>query len=107
VPVAKLLPFQHSVYSDGIKISSIVTCGVASLVNGKAQFVLALRRYLNVYPFYSADGLLTYENYSLLYCLLYKVGLVKPCGTLSEMCTIHCVLYVFIFIKIPHYIAVE
>jgi hypothetical protein len=51
-PVANLTCFQKSTYYSGIKC----------LMNEKAKFEVALKRYLNTHSFYSVDEFLLSKN---------------------------------------------
>jgi hypothetical protein len=54
-PVANLSGFQKTPFYCGIRIFSSLPCSVTNLKNEKAQFKVALRRYLNAHSFYSVD----------------------------------------------------
>jgi hypothetical protein len=58
-PSANLSCFQKSAFYSGIRISNSLPYSVTNLKNEKAQFKVALRRYLNAHSFYSVDGFLT------------------------------------------------
>jgi hypothetical protein len=53
-PVANLTCFQKSTYSD-INIFNNLLSSLKSLVNEKAKFKVAPKRYLNTHSFYSVD----------------------------------------------------
>jgi hypothetical protein len=57
-PVANLTCFQKSTYYSGIKIFNNLPSSLKSLVNEKARFKVALKRYLNTHSFYSVDEFL-------------------------------------------------
>jgi hypothetical protein len=61
-PIANLLCFQKSTYYVGIKIFNNLPSGLKSLMNEKAQFKVALKRYLNTHSFYSVDEFLLSKN---------------------------------------------
>jgi hypothetical protein len=54
-PVAKLSCFQESAYYSGIRIFNSSPRSLTNLKNEKAQFKVALRRYLDAHSFYSVD----------------------------------------------------
>jgi hypothetical protein len=49
------LCFQQSTLYAGIKIFSSLPCSLTILMNDKAKFKAALRKYLNTHSYYSAD----------------------------------------------------
>jgi hypothetical protein len=57
-PVANLSCFQKSAFYPGIRILSSLQHSLTNLKNEKAQFKVALRRYLNAHSFYSVDEFL-------------------------------------------------
>jgi hypothetical protein len=57
-PVANLTCFQKRTYYAGIKNLNNLQSSLKSLVNEKAKFKVALKRYLNTYSFYSVDEFL-------------------------------------------------
>jgi hypothetical protein len=59
-PIANLSCFQKSAYYAGIKIFD----SLPSLVNKKARFKVALKRYLITHSFYSVDEFLMFTNKS-------------------------------------------
>jgi hypothetical protein len=63
-PIANLSCFQRSAYFAGIKIFNSLPSNLTSLVNKKAQFKLALKRYLITHSFYSVDEFLMFTNKS-------------------------------------------
>jgi hypothetical protein len=63
-PTAYFSCFQKSAHCAGIKIFNRLPSNLRSLMNKKAQFEVALKRYLNTHCFYSVEELLTYKNYS-------------------------------------------
>jgi hypothetical protein len=52
-PVANLTCFQKSAFDSSIRIFNSLPYSVTNLKNEKAQFKVALRRYLNAHSFYS------------------------------------------------------
>jgi hypothetical protein len=58
IPAANLTCFQKSTYYSGIKIFNNLPSGLKSLMNEKAQFEVALKRYLNTHSFYSVGEFL-------------------------------------------------
>jgi hypothetical protein len=54
-PIANLSCFQKSAFYSSIRIFNILPYSVTNLKNEKAQFKVALRRYLNAHSFYSVD----------------------------------------------------
>jgi IS1 family transposase len=57
-PIANLSCFQKSVFYSGIRIFNSLPRSLTNLKNEKAQFKVALRRYLNADSFYSVDEFL-------------------------------------------------
>jgi hypothetical protein len=57
-PVANLTCFKKSAYYSGIKIFNNLPSSLKCLMNEKAQFKVALKRYLNTHSFYSVDEFL-------------------------------------------------
>jgi hypothetical protein len=62
IPTANLSRFQKSAYFAGIKIFNSLPSDLRSLTNKKAQFKVALKRYLNIHSFYSVEEFLTIKN---------------------------------------------
>jgi hypothetical protein len=58
IPTAKLSRFQKNAFYSGIRIFNSLPYSVTNLKNEKAQFQVALRRYLNAHCFYSVDEFL-------------------------------------------------
>jgi hypothetical protein len=58
-PIANLACFQKSAFCTGIRIFSNLPRSLTNIKNEKAQFKIALRRYLNAHSFYSVDEFLT------------------------------------------------
>jgi hypothetical protein len=56
------LCFQKSAYYAGIKIFNSLPLNLRSLTIKKAQFKVALKRYLNIHSFYSVEEFLTFKN---------------------------------------------
>jgi len=54
--------FSKSAYYAGIRIFNILLSNLRSLTNKKAQFKVALKRYLNTHSFYSVDEFVTFKN---------------------------------------------
>jgi hypothetical protein len=54
-PIANLSCFQESAFYSGIRIFNSLPYSVTNHKNEKAQFKVALRRYLNAHCFYSVD----------------------------------------------------
>jgi hypothetical protein len=63
-PVAILSCFQKSAYYAGINIFNSLPSSLTSLINEKAQFKVALKRYLITHSFYSVDEFLIFTNKS-------------------------------------------
>jgi hypothetical protein len=63
-PIANLSCFQKSAYYAGIKIFNSIPPSLTSLVNKKAQFEVALKRYLITHSFYPVDEFLMFANNS-------------------------------------------
>jgi IS1 family transposase len=63
-PIANLSCFQRSAYYAGIKIFNRLPSNLRSLMNKKAQFKVALKRYLNTHCLYSVEESLILKNYS-------------------------------------------
>jgi hypothetical protein len=61
-PVANLTCFQKSTYYSGINIFNNLPRSLKSLMNEKAEFEVALKRYLNTHSFYSVDEFLLPKN---------------------------------------------
>jgi hypothetical protein len=61
-PTANLSRFQKSAYYAGIKTFNSLPSNLSSLTNKKAQFKVALKRYLNTHFFYSVEEFLTFKN---------------------------------------------
>jgi hypothetical protein len=57
-PIANLSCFQKSAFYSGIRIFNSLPRSLTNLKNEKAQFKVALRRYLNAHSFYSVDEFL-------------------------------------------------
>jgi hypothetical protein len=57
-PVANLSRFQKSSFYSTVRILNILPYGVTNIQNERAQFQVALRRYLNAHCFYSVDEFL-------------------------------------------------
>jgi hypothetical protein len=57
-PIANLSCFQKSAFCSSRGIFSSLPYSAANLKNKKAQFKVALRRYLNAHSFYSVDEFL-------------------------------------------------
>jgi hypothetical protein len=57
-PIANLTCFQKSTYYSGIKIFNNLPSSLKHLMNEKAKFKVALKRYLNTHSFYSVDEFL-------------------------------------------------
>jgi hypothetical protein len=57
-PIANLSCCQKSAFYSGIGIFSSLPCGLTNLKNGKAQFKVALKRYINAHSFYSVGEFL-------------------------------------------------
>jgi len=56
--------FSKSAYYVGIKIFNSLLTNLRSLMNKKAQFKVALKRYLNTHSFYSVEEVLMFKNVS-------------------------------------------
>jgi hypothetical protein len=54
-PIANLSRFQKSAFYSGIRSFNSLPCSLINLKNEKAQFKVALRRYLNAHSFYSVN----------------------------------------------------
>jgi hypothetical protein len=54
-PIANLSCFQKSAFYSAIRIFHSLPCSLTNLKNEKAQFKVALRRYLNAHSFYWVD----------------------------------------------------
>jgi predicted peroxiredoxin len=63
-PIANLSCFQKSAYYAGIKIFNSLPSSLTSLINKKAEFEVALKRYLITHSFYSVDEFLMFTNNS-------------------------------------------
>jgi hypothetical protein len=63
-PTANISCFQKCAHYAGIKIFNRLLSNLRSLMNKKAQYKAALKRYLNTHPFYSVEEFLTFKNYS-------------------------------------------
>jgi hypothetical protein len=61
-PNANLSCFQKNAYYAGIKIFNSLPSNLITLVNTKAQFKVALKRYLNTQSFSSVGEFLTFKN---------------------------------------------
>jgi IS1 family transposase len=61
-PVANLSCFQKSAFYSCIRMFNSLPRSLANLKNEKAQFKVALRRYLNVHSFYSIFYCLAYDS---------------------------------------------
>jgi hypothetical protein len=61
-PTANLSCFQKSTYYAGIKIFNSLPSNLRSLMNKKAQFKVALKRYLNTHPFNSVEEFITIKS---------------------------------------------
>jgi hypothetical protein len=57
-PVANPTGFQKGIYYSGIKMFNCLPSCLKSLMNEKAKFKEALKRYLNTHSFYSVDEFL-------------------------------------------------
>jgi hypothetical protein len=57
-PIANLSCFQKSAFYSSIRIFNNLPYSVKNLKSEKAQFKVALRRYLNAHSFYSVDEFL-------------------------------------------------
>jgi hypothetical protein len=66
-PVANLTFFQKSTYYSGIKIFNNLPSSLKSLMNEKAEFTVALKRYSSTHSFYSVDEFLSSKNDSSFY----------------------------------------
>jgi hypothetical protein len=62
--VANLSCFQKNAYYAGIKICNSLPSSLTSLANKKAQFEVALKRYLITHSFYSVDEFQMFTNKS-------------------------------------------
>jgi hypothetical protein len=60
-PTAKLSCFQKCAHCAGIKIFNSLPSNLRSLMNKKAQFKVALKRYLNTHSFYPVEEFLTFK----------------------------------------------
>jgi hypothetical protein len=60
--IANTSCFQKSAYYAGIRMFSNLLCDLESLMNEKAQFKMALKRYLNTHSFYFVDEYLLFKN---------------------------------------------
>jgi hypothetical protein len=63
-PIDNLSCFQKSAYHAGIKIFNSLPASLTCFVNKKAQFKVALKRYLIIHSFYSADEFIMFTNKS-------------------------------------------
>jgi hypothetical protein len=63
-PFANISCFQKSAYYAGIKIFNSLLSSLTRLVNKKAQFKVALKRYLITHSFYSVHEFLMFTNKS-------------------------------------------
>jgi hypothetical protein len=61
-PVSNLTCILKNTYYAGIKIFNNLPYTILSSVNEKAQFKVALKRYLNIHSFYSIDDYLMFRN---------------------------------------------
>jgi hypothetical protein len=61
-PNANLSCFQKSTLYDGIRTYSDLLHSLTSLKNEKAEFKVALKRYLNTHSFYSVDEFFMCKN---------------------------------------------
>jgi hypothetical protein len=61
-PNANLSCFQKSACYAGIEIFNTLPSNLRSLTNKKAQFKVALKRYLNTHSFYCVEEFLTFKN---------------------------------------------
>jgi hypothetical protein len=66
-PAANLTCFQKNTYYSGIKIFNKLPSNLKSLMNEKAEFTVALERYLSTHSFYSVDEFLSSKNDSSFY----------------------------------------
>jgi hypothetical protein len=57
-PIANLTCFPKSTYYSGINIFNNLPSSLKSLKNEKAEFKVALKRYLNTHAFHSVDEFL-------------------------------------------------
>ena len=60
-PIANLSSFQKSAFYSGIRIFNKLPQNITDLKNEKAQFKVALKRYLNAHAF-SVDEYLAYSD---------------------------------------------
>jgi hypothetical protein len=57
-PIANLSRFQKSAFCSSIRIFNSLPYSVTNVKNWKAEFKVALRRYLNAHSFYCVDEFL-------------------------------------------------
>jgi hypothetical protein len=59
-PASDVLKKVHNILIS--KYSTVLSCSLKRLMNRKTQFKVALKRYLNTHPFYSAEEFLMLKN---------------------------------------------
>jgi hypothetical protein len=64
ITAANLICFQKRTYYSGINIFNTLPSSLKSLMNEKAKFKVALKRYLNTHSFYSVDEFLVSKTVS-------------------------------------------
>jgi hypothetical protein len=61
-PIANLSCLKKNAYYAAIKIFNSLPSNLRSLMNKKAQFKVALKRYLNTHFLYSVEEFITFKN---------------------------------------------
>jgi IS1 family transposase len=92
-PTANLSCFQKSVYYADIKIFNSLSSNLRSLMNKKAQFKVALKRYLNTHSCYSVEEFLML----LIICAKVFSSYCFVVWILHNMCILHIKLFCVIF----------
>jgi IS1 family transposase len=69
-PNANLSCFKKSAYYAGIRIFKRLPLSLSVLMNDKAKFKKAVKKYLNTHSFYSVDDIMCTENNTVVYYVL-------------------------------------
>jgi hypothetical protein len=92
--------FQKNAYYAGVKIFNNLPSNLRSAMNKKAQFKVALKRYLNTHSFYPVEEFLTFKmthnvwkRFFFSYCLLYGLCIIICIYSVSKfLCYLHSIL---------------
>ena len=79
--------FQKSTFYVGMKIFSNLPCSLTILKNEKSKFKVAIRKYFNIYFFYSVyeflcgKMILFYRMFVIYYCKIFVICVNMTCST--------------------------